>query len=225
MDALKPVRVGVRAPDSMAGKIIYALEELLTAARVPHRVERTETSDGWDLFYGDRSPAFGGYPAGEALWMAASRAAWRFFERPGARIEGVDTARVAAEWVRLPSWGQGRWAGDRGAADRSRPAAALPDLAAGAFFFLSRWEEWRARAVSWWPGCGHGPAAEIRIRIWKRSLRSRESGDRGAPSSCWFATLIAGMARILPTTSACCRPWRGRWRPWLRSASMPALRP
>src|SRR5438093_9061820 len=144
MDALKPVRVGVGAPDSMAGKIIYALEELLTAARVPHRVERTETSEGWDVFYGDRSPAFGGYPAGEALWMAASRAAWRFFERPGVRIEGVDTARVAAEWVRLPSWGQGRWAGDRSAADRSPPAAALPDLAAGAFFFLSRWEEWRA---------------------------------------------------------------------------------
>src|SRR2546428_6806901 len=108
MDALKPVRVGVGAPDSMAGKIIYALEELLTAARVPHRVERTETSEGWDLFYGDRSPAFGGYPAGDALWMAASRAAWPFFWGPGRRGWGGHPARGAPQWGRAPPVGQRR---------------------------------------------------------------------------------------------------------------------
>src|SRR5947209_16404782 len=98
MFELKPIRVGVCATDTLAAKITYALEELLTAAQVPHRVERAEVSAGWDLFYGDRPPA------DNAIWMAASRAAWFFFERPGARIDAVVTRRIAGEWVRLPDW-------------------------------------------------------------------------------------------------------------------------
>src|SRR5260370_29707088 len=98
MVALKPIRVGVAAPDTIAAKISYALEELLTAARVPHRVERAEAAAGWDLFYGDHPPE------DTALWMAASRAAWCFFERPGTRIDEVVTLQIAEAWVRLPDW-------------------------------------------------------------------------------------------------------------------------
>jgi hypothetical protein len=141
------VRVGVQAPEAMAPKIAYALEQLLIAARVPHRVERVEHGRPgggdaeWDLFYGDSPPSGGG------LWMQASEAAWRFFERPGIRVERVSTAAVAGMKVRLPVWGASSGGGGSQSGDLPSPSASggriVPvDLAAAAFFFLSRWEEW-----------------------------------------------------------------------------------
>jgi hypothetical protein len=143
------VLVGVQAPEAMAPKIAYALEQLLIAARVPHRVERVEHGrpgggdTGWDLFYGD-SP-----PSGDGLWMQASADAWRFFERSGIRVERVSTAAVAGKKVRVPVWGASSRGGGSPFGNLSSPSAGggqiVPvDLAAAAFFFLSRWEEWQS---------------------------------------------------------------------------------
>jgi hypothetical protein len=130
------MRVGVNAPDKVAGKVCYALDQLLTAGEVRHRIERAETAANQDLFYGLKPPE------GSVLWMAASEAAWRYFERPGQWIEQVETTQVGECQVRLPGWVLG--AGDRvPTPDAPRPTS-LPDLALAAFYFLSRWEEWQA---------------------------------------------------------------------------------
>jgi hypothetical protein len=128
----------VQAPEAVAAKIVYALEELLTAAQVPHRVERTEARGGFDLLY-SRHP-----PGDDAFWMAASTDAWQFLERPCGRVSGVVETQAAGEAVRLPDWGSSGSVGDLDLLPHGREPQAAPDLAAAAFFFLSRWEEWQA---------------------------------------------------------------------------------
>jgi hypothetical protein len=128
----RPVRVGVLAPPPVRAKLIYALEELLMAAGVTHVVCPTESPSGWDLFYGDRPPDDG------APWMAASPDAWRFLSRPGCRVEQARTLTFTGVTLRLPIWGADEVPFS---ATKTSP---LPDLAAAAFFFLSRWEEWQA---------------------------------------------------------------------------------
>jgi len=129
----------VCAPDEVVRKVCYALEELLVAAGIPHRVNRADACDGWDLFYGDQPPGDG------SLWMAASPAAWRFLTERGGRIDGVETVRTAGHWARLPDWNAGRPAGrDAVPAVTGAGRSPLPDLAAAAFFFLSHREEWGA---------------------------------------------------------------------------------
>lgn len=133
------LRVGVSAPEEMVRKISYALEELLAAAGIPYRVERTDIREGWDLYYGERPPG------DDSLWMEASPGAWRSLTEPGRPIHRVETVRAANQWVRLPQWDAGRASpNDPRATSMGARASALPDLAAAAFFFLSHWEEWRA---------------------------------------------------------------------------------
>lgn len=195
------LRVGVRAPDTIVQKISYALEELLAAGRIPHCVERTETADGWDLFYGDRPPA------GGALWMAAATSARSFFERAGARVNRVETAEVAGEVVRLPCWeGHRRPAG--GPADHPEGPSSgrdpLPDLAAAAFFFLSRWEESQAAEQDQF---GRFPLA---ASVFGRRLWS--------PTECPVETYARALRRVLeatPETASFVRrhepsPWGGK---------------
>lgn len=202
---LNRVRVDVSAPDAIARKIAYALEELLTAAQVPHRVERAEVSGGCDLFYSDRPPE------GEALWMAASPAAWRFFEQPGARVEQVETARVACGWVRLPDFATGVGYSVLGVRcsefgpntqhripNTEYPSPALLDLAAGAFFFLSQWEEWQAPqrdrfgryplAASVF-GRGLWSLTECPVEVYARALRR---ALEAAPRTAWLSQAGVG---------------------------------
>jgi hypothetical protein len=132
------VRVGVCALKRMESKISYALEELLCAAGVPHRVECTDSPDGWDLVYSDHAPADG------SLWMAASVEAREFFAEPGGVLGAVETVRVAGQWLRLPAWSPSAERRATVIEMPSEPHNALPDLAAATFFFLSRWEEWHS---------------------------------------------------------------------------------
>jgi hypothetical protein len=120
----------------MQPRLVYALEELLTAARVPHHVTPTDSRRGWDLYYGEQAPE------DEAVWMEAAAPAWRFFGSGGRVIRQTSVRSVMGEEVRLPEW-------DPTAALRPSVTAAsrrppIPDLASAAFYFLSRWEEWQA---------------------------------------------------------------------------------
>jgi hypothetical protein len=142
--SLSCIRVGVEAPEAVAPKIAYALEELLAAARVPHHVERTAASSGFDLLY-SRQP-----PEDDGVWMRAATDAWQFLERPAGRISRVVELCAAGEPVRLPDWRQersdarGGGPGGHGSSAPVRDRAWVPDVAAAAFFFLSRWEELQA---------------------------------------------------------------------------------
>jgi hypothetical protein len=171
----------------MADRISYALEELLTAARVPHAVLRARTDEGWDLYYSDRPPN------DAALWMAASQPAWRFFSQPGTPVMKTTAAVMAGEPLRLPHWEAvaGRLLADSPPIPPSRTG--LPDVAAAAFFFLSRWEEWQAPERD---GFGRFPLAasvfarglwtltECPVEAYARSLRRTLEA---APHTTWLA--------------------------------------
>jgi hypothetical protein len=105
---------------------------------VPHRVERTGARDGFDLIYSDDPPSDSG------LWMAASSDAWLFLGQSGRQVTRVIEIELAGESLRLPEWGRLEGAGSAVAAPREQSRLQVPDLAASAFFFLSRWEEWQA---------------------------------------------------------------------------------
>ena len=90
------VWVGVQAPEVIAPKIAYVLEQLLIAARIPHRVERVEHGRPsgkvaeWDLFYGDAPPAVSQGGASGTGLLAVSRT------RPAATTRTMRASPTAA---------------------------------------------------------------------------------------------------------------------------------